>query len=172
MMRLCACFSVAIVALFVIARPAGAQSAGDVDQGKKLFEGMCGRCHGVDGTGDGGPALNHPTLTRAPDDESLRTVIRDGIQDRGMPRVRRLTESEISHLVAYVRSLGRTPRTAAIGNTEKGRALYDKLGCASCHIVKGNGGSFGPELTEVGLTRGPAYLRQSFLGPAEALPPG
>src|SRR2546423_3184010 len=158
--------------LFATAAQNAPGAANDIREGKKLFDGMCARCHGVDGTGDEGPALNHPTLTRAPDDESLRTVIRDGIQDRGMPRVRRLTESEISHLVAYVRSLGRTPRTAAIGNTEKGRALYDKLGCASCHIVKGNGGSFGPELTEVGLTRGPAYLRQSFLGPAEALPRG
>jgi cytochrome c oxidase cbb3-type subunit III len=149
-----------------------AQNAADVEQGKKLFEGMCVRCHGVDGTGDEGPALNHPTLTRAPDDEALRTIIRDGIQDRGMPRVRRLTDTEISHLVAYVRSLGHAARPATVGNAEKGRALYDRLGCASCHIVKGSGGSFGPELTEVGLTRGPAYLRQSFLGPAEALPRG
>jgi putative heme-binding domain-containing protein len=50
--------------------------------------------------------------------------------------------------------------------------VYGRLGCASCHIVKGRGGSFGPDLTEIGLTRGAAYLRQSFLGPAEALPRG
>lgn len=152
--------------------PAPPTAAGDVEQGKKLFDGMCARCHGVDGTGDEGPSLDRPTLTRAPDDESLRTVIRDGIPDRGMPRVRRLTDSELAHLVVYVRSLGRTSRTATTGNAERGRAIYDRLGCTTCHIVDGQGGSFGPELTQIGLTRGPAYLRQSFLGPAEALPRG
>jgi putative heme-binding domain-containing protein len=155
-----------------VAAPARAQTAGDVAEGKKLFDGMCARCHGVDGTGDEGPALDHPTLTRAPDDESLRTIIRDGIPDRGMPRVRRLTDSEIAHLAEYVRSIGRKPRAATNGDPDRGRAVYEKLGCAACHIVKGQGGSFGPELTEVGLTRGPGYLRQSFLGPAETLPRG
>jgi putative heme-binding domain-containing protein len=144
----------------------------DVAQGKKLFDGMCARCHGIDGTGDEGPGLNRPTLARAGSDEALREVIRDGIPDRGMPRVRRLTDSELHQLVAYVRSLGRTTATTTAGNAERGRALYGKLGCESCHIVKGQGGSFGPDLTEIGIARGPAHLRQSFLGPAEALPRG
>ena len=148
-----------------------AQGPADVEQGKKLFEGMCARCHGMEGTGDEGPSLNRPTLTRANDDSALRAVIRDGIPDRGMPRVRRLTDNELDQLVGYVRSLGRT--TAAVspaGNAERGRAIYTRLGCASCHIVGGQGGSFGPDLTEIGASRGSAYLRQSFLGPAETLP--
>jgi len=144
----------------------------DQAQGKKLFDGMCARCHGLEGTGDEGPALNRPTLTRAGTDEALREVIRDGIPDRGMPRVRRLTGNEVNQLVAYVRSLGRAAATTSSGNAERGRAIYAKLGCASCHIVGGQGGSFGPDLSEIGVSRGPAYLRQSFLGPAEALPRG
>ena len=144
----------------------------DVAQGKKLFDGMCARCHGIDGTGDEGPALNRSTLGRSGSDEVLREVIRDGIPDRGMPRVRRLTDNELQQLVAYVRSLGRTTATATAGNSERGRAIYNNLGCESCHIVKGLGGSFGPDLTAIGIARGPAYLRQSFLGPAEALPRG
>ena len=59
------------VLLFVlsVAAPARAalQSAPapvDVSQGKKLLEGMCARCHGMEGTGDEGPSLNRPTLTR------------------------------------------------------------------------------------------------------------
>jgi putative heme-binding domain-containing protein len=89
-----------------------------------------------------------------------------------MPRVRRLTDNELQQLVVYVRSLGRTAATTTAGNAERGRAIYNKLACESCHIVKGLGGSFGPDLTEMGIARGPAYLRQSFLGPAEALPRG
>ena len=148
------------------------QSAADVDQGKQLFNGMCARCHGIDGTGDEGPSLNRPTLTRAGTDDALREVIRDGIPDRGMPRVRRLTANELNQLIAYVRSLGRTTAASTSGNPEKGRATYEKLGCGSCHIVNGQGGSFGPDLTEIGVNRGPSYLRQSFLGPSETLPKG
>ena len=151
---------------------AAQNAAADVAQGKKLFDGMCARCHGIDGTGDEGPALNRPTLARAASDDALRDVIRDGIPDRGMPRVRRLTDNELQQLVAYVRSLGRTGATATTGNAERGRAIYAKLACESCHIVKGQGGSFGPDLTEIGVARGAAHLRQSFLGPAEALPRG
>ena len=74
---------------------AAAQAAANVEPGKKLFDGMCARCHGIDGTGDEGPSLNRPTLSRAATDEALREVIRDGIPDRGMPRVRRLTTNEL-----------------------------------------------------------------------------
>lgn len=160
------------ILLCVVAVAAQAPTA-DQAQGKKLFDGMCVRCHGVEGTGDEGPSLNRPTLTRASTDDALREIIRDGIPDRGMPRVRRLTANELDHLVAYVRSLGRTAASSpSSGNAERGRALYVKLGCASCHIVGGQGGSFGPDLSEIGMSRGSAYLRQSFLGPAEALPRG
>jgi putative heme-binding domain-containing protein len=149
-----------------------AQATADVEPGKKLFQGMCARCHGIDGTGDEGPNLNRPTLSRAGDDDSLRAVIRDGIPDRGMPRVRRLTDNELNQLVVYVRSLGRTTSVATSGNAGRGRELYGRLGCASCHIIGGTGGSFGPDLSAIGAGRGAAYLRQSFLGPAEALPRG
>jgi cytochrome c oxidase cbb3-type subunit 3 len=158
--------------LFATAAQNAPGAANDIKEGKKLFDGMCARCHGVDGTGDEGPSLNRPTLTRAPDDESLRTVIRDGIPDRGMPRVRRLTDTELEQVVAYVRSLGRASTGAASGDAKRGRDTYARLGCASCHIVSGQGNSFGPDLTEIGLQRGGAYLRQSVVGPAEALPRG
>jgi cytochrome c oxidase cbb3-type subunit 3 len=171
--RLCVHVGVLLAVLTLVAtRAAAAQNAGDVLQGKKLFDGMCARCHGIDGSGDEGPALNRPTLTRASTDDALRDVIRDGIPDRGMPRVRRLTANEANQLVAYVRSLGRTTSPATRGNEDRGRAVYEKLGCASCHIIGGRGGSFGPELTDIGTSRGAAYLRQSVIGPAEALPRG
>ena len=152
--------------------PAAGQSSTDLEKGKQLFDGMCSRCHGFEGTGGEGPNLNRPTLTRAQDDESLRVIIRDGIPDRGMPRVRRTTDNEQRQLVAYVRSLGRTAATARSGNVEKGSAIYRTAGCASCHIIKGEGGAAGPELTAIGVVRGPDYLRQAVLDPASVLPRG
>jgi cytochrome c oxidase cbb3-type subunit 3 len=158
-----------VLALALQAAPAAAR---DIQDGKKLFEGMCARCHGIDGTGDEGPALNRASLANAATDAALREVIRDGIPDRGMPRVRRLTESELTQLVAYVTSLGRTAASTSRGDIERGRAVYTRLGCASCHIVDGQGGSFGPELTQIGVQRGGGYLKQSVIGPAETLPRG
>jgi putative heme-binding domain-containing protein len=151
---------------------AAGQSTSDLQQGKQLFEGMCSRCHGFEGTGGEAPSLNRPTLTRAQNDEALRVIISDGIPERGMPRVRRTTDNEQRQLVAYVRSLGRTARTTSSGNAERGRAIYQRSDCSSCHVVKGEGGVMGPELTAIGFQRGPDYLRQAVLDPASFLPRG
>ena len=158
--------------LALTVQSAAAAPAKDLQDGKRLFEGMCARCHGIDGSGDEGPALNRAALAHAATEDAMREVIRDGIPDRGMPRVRRLTDGELSQLVAYVTSLGRSAAATSHGDAGRGRAIYARLGCASCHIVDGQGGSFGPELTQIGVQRGAGYLKQSVIGPAEALPRG
>lgn len=151
---------------------AAAQGAADVAEGKKLFGGLCVTCHGFDGAGGAGPPLNRPRLLSAPDDAALRNIISEGIPNRGMPRVRRVTDDEMRQLVAYVRSIGKTARVAVRGDAARGGQLYAKLGCAGCHIVNGIGGSLGPELTNIGWIRGPDYLRQAVLEPAARLPQG
>lgn len=149
-----------------------AQSTADIAEGRKLFGGLCVTCHGFDGAGGAGPPLNRPRLLSAPDDAALRNVISEGIPNRGMPRVRRVTDDEMRQLVAYVRSIGKTARTPVRGDAARGGQLYAKLGCAGCHIVNGTGGSLGPELTNIGYIRGPEYLRQAVLEPAARLPQG
>ncbi len=160
------------VLLLAIAVPrlSSAQSASDVQAGKVLFGHLCVTCHGFDGAGGAGPPLNRAKLMNAPDDAALRTIIADGIPNRGMPRVRRTLDGEQRQLVAYVRSLGRTAKTPTRGSAQKGSELYAKLNCAACHIVKGQGGTLGPELTDIGAQRGPQYLRQALVEPAAAFP--
>ena len=163
-------------ALAVAASLAGARSAvagqitADLDRGKVLFEALCVVCHGAAGAGAMAPPLDRPVLRSAPDDDALRRIISDGIPERGMPRARRTTESELRALVSYVRSLGRVARSPVTGNAEQGAAHYQRLGCASCHIVSGQGGSLGPELTSIGRLRGAEYLRQAIIEPGAALP--
>ena len=161
-----------LVLLFVagLPRASSAQTPADVQAGKVLFGHLCVTCHGVDGGGGAGPPLNRAKLVNAPDDAALRTIIADGIPNRGMPRVRRTLDSEQRQLIAYVRSLGRIGQPSSRGNAKNGSALYAKLNCASCHVVKGQGGTMGPELTDIGLQRGPQYLRQALVEPAAALP--
>ena len=152
---------------------ATAQAATNVEPGKQLFNGMCARCHGIDGTGDEGPSLNRPTLTRARRRLPLREVIRDGIPDRGMPRVRRLTDNELDQLVAYVRSLGRdggVGHDAATRN--KGARCTPGSGARRATSSRARAAASARTSREIGVSRGAAYLRQSFLGPAETLPRG
>lgn len=156
-----------------LAEPASAaQASPDLQEGRALFNGLCVTCHGFEGSGGEGPPLNRARLRAAPDEKALRIVISEGIPDRGMPRVRRVTDNELRQLVAYVQSLGRTTRPPVRGSAQKGSDTYNKLGCASCHIINGHGGILGPALTEIGRLRGTDYLRQAIVEPAAALPRG
>lgn len=159
------------LALLIGTCPASAQNT-DLAKGKQLFLGMCSRCHGVEGGGGEGPNLNRPVLSRAKDDEALAAVIRDGIPDRGMPKLRRFTEAELHAMVIYIRSLSQNTAAAVTGNPEKGNTVYRRSGCSSCHIIDGAGGSLGPELTSIGAHRAPDYLRQAIVDPAATLPRG
>ena len=157
------------VTIAMVTSVAAAQTFNQPGSGKQLFDGLCQDCHGPDGRGDEAPALNHPL---AADDAALRKIIRDGAPERGMPRVRRMTEPEVDVLLAYVRTLSRgTPETVA-GNADRGRAVYATLDCATCHVIGGAGGVLGPELTRVGARRAPSFLRKALTDPGADLPKG
>ncbi len=161
-----------IALVLVLACPLAAQDSAALAKGKQLFAGMCSRCHGLTGGGGEGPNLNRPVLTFASDDQELLAIIRDGIPNTGMPRVRRMTDAELNSLVLYVRSLGRVHGAVPKGDPEQGKAVYAKLGCSGCHTIAGEGGSFGPELTNIGAFRPPDYLRQAIVEPGATLPRG
>jgi mono/diheme cytochrome c family protein len=150
------------VLLLAIAVPrlSSAQSAADVQTGKTLFGGLCVTCHGFEGAGGAGPPLNRPKLVNAPDDAALRAIISEGIPNRGMPRVRRTTESELRALVAYVRSIGRTAKPASRGNA-KGTRLYAN----SMRVRHGQRpGRNSSPLTDIGAAQ--THLRQAIVEPA------
>ncbi len=165
-----------LLAGLLVARSGAAQpsavSSDDVRAGGVMFGQLCVTCHGFGGGGGAGPPLNRPKLLSAPDEASLRAVISEGIPERGMPRVRRTTPTELRQLVAYVQSLGATVPPPVKGNPTKGGALYAAHGCAGCHIVNGQGGVLGPVLSDVGRLRGAAYLRQAVVEPGAVLPSG
>src|SRR5262245_31015620 len=147
----------------------GASSAPTPDQarGKRLFEGQCGRCHGIQGGGGTGANLRRPKLRHAADDKSLFNLIRNGIPGAGMPGTFAMTDNEVRDVVAYVRSLGRIPTEPLPGDPDKGRLVYHKAECGTCHIVAGKGGSLGPELSDVGSRRGALFLRGAMLHPGK-----
>lgn len=150
----------------------GSNAAADVEGGRQLFNGMCVECHGVNGTGADAPSLNRPRLMHAPTDEALVKILEVGIPNTNMPRIRRFTDTETRQLVAYIRSLGKIAEAKLPGDAAKGRDIYRNLGCAGCHIVNGQGGNLGPDLSDIGFLRGGAYLKQAIVDPAAALPKG
>jgi len=145
----------------------------DLKNGQHLFMGQCARCHGPKGEGGRGAVLAQPRLRHAPDDKSLFLVIRDGIKGTEMPAGYAVDTRETWQLVAYIRSLGSMAHETVPGDRKRGQELYGSKGhCGQCHIVGGQGGSLGPELTEIGARRSAAHLRAAVLNPESTLPEG
>ena len=90
-----------------------------------------------------------------------------------MPGGYALDTRETWQLTAYVRSLGRMANETVPGDPKRGQQLYQAKGhCSQCHIINGEGGSLGPELTEIGARRNSAHLRAAILDPGSTLPEG
>lgn len=66
---------------------------------------------------------------------------------------------------AAVVSVGDTPE-------ERGQNLFASLGCVGCHIINGEGGGVGPELTNVYEEKGEDYIRESVLMPNAVIAEG
>lgn len=145
-------------------------SAADLAQGKKLYEGRCGGCHGPSGDGGKGANLGVPVLPRAADDRTLYRVIRYGLAETEMPGTF-MAQREIWQISAYVRSLGALSRSTIAGDPARGEALVrGKGGCLNCHAIGMTGGQLGPSLTEIGQRRSVAHLRSKIQNPASDLP--
>ncbi|MBZ5696391.1 MAG: c-type cytochrome [Acidobacteriia bacterium] len=172
---------VAALAFFVLASAAKAQiprdptpvvaktSPEDVAMGKKLYEATCSKCHGIDGGGSDGPSLQGSPERLG--DAEVGAIIRGGIPGTGMTAFGSLNVEETGQVVGYLRTLGRTADAEiAKGDIGQGKSVYETRGCAGCHIIRGEGGGAGPELTRVGAMRGPTYLRAALLAPGTILP--
>jgi putative heme-binding domain-containing protein len=142
-------------------------------RGRMLFDSHCSRCHNMGGTGGEGPSLARPALRHAADEEGLVKVIQEGIEGTDMPGTWQISENEVRQIAAYVRSLGRVESTPLPGDPERGREVFEGTGgCGSCHMVRGEGGILGPDLSDVGLRRGAAFLRESLVSPGAAVAAG
>jgi len=173
--RLCL-FAFFFAAAIAAARPgqdgAVTLTADDVAHGKRLYVGQCALCHGIEGVGGRGPALNRPMLSRAKDNHALYIVIKNGVAGTEMPAAWQLTDREVWRVVGYIRSLNRVEAAKSAGDAGQGRELYRAKGCAGCHIIRGEGGASGPELTEIGARRSAAYLREALIEPTASAPEG
>jgi mono/diheme cytochrome c family protein len=80
-------------------------------------------------------------------------------------------------LAAVVLACEEPPATEPVA---RGRQVYRKLDCGRCHVIDGEGGRLGPELTRIGTVAGERapgesaedYIRASIVTPGAYVVPG
>jgi putative heme-binding domain-containing protein len=85
-----------------------------------------------------------------------------------------MADEKILQVAAFVRSLT-VPAIAAqvAGDPEKGRQAFFGAGrCSTCHMILGQGGYPGPDLSNIGAERTVAQIRESVVKPSARIADG
>jgi putative heme-binding domain-containing protein len=146
-------------------------STADREAGGRIFRTHCAPCHGLKGTGGTGPDLTTGRFFHGSTDADLYRNISEGIPGTAMPDVF-FDGTQVWQIVAYVRSLSQQAPAAAVrGDPAHGRQLVQDKGCTGCHLIRGEGGDRGPDLSVIGSQRAPDNLRQSIVDPSARIAP-
>lgn len=144
------------------------------EAGRQLYMGSCTGCHGATGEGSQGPSLLSGRVSRMPD-RTLFETIRNGLPGTTMPNFP-MADARIHELVAFVRSLSAPAASVAAvpgGDPSRGRAFFLGAGrCNACHMIRGEGGSLGPDLSNIGADRTLHQLRESLTKPSARIAAG
>lgn len=164
-------FTLAILVIFqvyIFREPARIQAVEAADKsvaeatGRDLFASNCTACHGQNGQGNVGPALNSQQLLKTTSDDTLFNLIRTGVPGSVMPAWGQIfggpfTDEQVVQLVAFIRaweptapSVVPTPTTA---DPARGAATFAST-CFICHGENGQGTERAPALND------PARLQQ------------
>jgi putative heme-binding domain-containing protein len=149
---------------------AASYEPGLVEAGSKLFVGSCSVCHGIDGRGGArGPDLTQGLVVNRGSDDEVSRVIRQGVPGSSMAAFD-LPDSQIQQLVAFIRSLStKASQVSVPGNYDAGNQIfYGRAHCSECHMIRGQGGLLGPELSNIGNERTLSEIRQSILKPGSS----
>jgi cytochrome c oxidase cbb3-type subunit III len=137
----------------------------DRESGARIFRSHCASCHGIRGTGGLGPDLTSGTFFHGSSDADLFRNIAGGIPGTAMAGVF-FEGTQVWQIVAFVRSLSMSGAANSVaGDAARGRRQFRQQGCIGCHLVRGEGGVRGPDLSVIGSQRSAAYLRESILDP-------
>jgi cytochrome c oxidase cbb3-type subunit 3 len=141
--------------------------------GAPIFASNCAGCHGADGRG-GEHAPNIATAAQVQHlaDRDLAGIIRNGISGAGMPAFSSLQPHQVDEVVGYLRVLqGRGDMVKLPGDPNQGKVLFfGKARCSDCHMVNGEGGFIGSELSFYGADAKPDQMRAVILDPDKNLP--
>jgi putative heme-binding domain-containing protein len=143
----------------------------DGESGAKIFRSHCGSCHGVRGTGGLGPDLTSGSFFHGSSDADLFRNISDGIPGTAMAGVF-FEGTQVWQIVAFVRSLSGSGAVSSVtGDAARGQRQFRQQGCIGCHLVRGEGGVKGPDLSVIGSQRSAEHFRESILDPNAKVSP-
>jgi mono/diheme cytochrome c family protein len=126
------------------------------EAGQELYADNCATCHGTNGEGGMGPALNSRELLRSTMDETLAGLIRFGVPSSIMPAWGQafggpFTDEEVNQLVAHIRAWEATAPEITLETEEpdpvRGAEIYETT-CFICHGEDGRGTSTAPALND------------------------
>lgn len=149
----------------------------DVRMGQRVYRAQCGRCHGRDARGNdetGAPDLTTGQFSRASTDAGMFDVIRDGIDGTAMIGISpRASDQTVWQIVSYINSLNMEPGDYDLpGDVDRGQQLFAGKGnCSSCHMVNGDGGRTGPDLSRIGSRLAPDEIETALTDPNEDVSP-
>jgi len=141
-----------------------------ISAGTLLFATRCSECHGADAKGLAGSDLT--LLWQAGvSDERIFDTVRSGIAETIMPPST-AADKENWAIIAYLKSISTVPPfVTENGDLERGQEVF-AAECASCHRVRGSGGSLGPDLTRIAQVRGRDALVSAIREPSALIAPG
>jgi cytochrome c oxidase cbb3-type subunit 3 len=135
-----------------------------VAAGHALFNRTCTSCHGVDGTeGERAPALVGDRRFFRLSEGALFDTIKEGLPGTAMPALG-LPDDDIWRIVVFIRAMrGAASDSDVIGDPNRGRLVFEAKGeCQKCHAIDGNGGTIGPDLSNIGAQVTLQQLRNSL----------
>lgn len=139
----------------------------DIEDGGRLYQFNCARCHGPDGDAVTGVNLGRGQFKRVTTDDEIVRVIISGVPGTSMPPSK-FSEADAGKIVGYLRSMGTVTgqSTAIPGDATRGQALFEGKGqCATCHGLNGRGSRFGPDLGDIGSRRRGVEIERSIVYP-------
>jgi putative heme-binding domain-containing protein len=155
--------------------------AAAVAEAQALFRGLCSGCHGGAGRGGKGPDLTDNRWIHGSRDEDIANVITNGVPRTTMKKMGdSLKPEQIRKLIAYIRSLTRSPGESTwkpyiTGDTKAGLRLFSdtkgKAQCSRCHSVGAEGGHIGPALDRIASRRAPEFIMESIVEPSKEIAP-
>lgn len=126
----------------------------------------CAKCHAPEAMAD---PLEQTPSTRGPDWISGHILdpemIAPGLREAPSPP----NERDVAAIVAYVRRASRGPYVPVSTETETVATVFSRF-CVGCHVIDGDGGTDGPELTHIGGKRDLEFLRRVIADPESVNP--
>ncbi len=136
------------------------------------FVETCTLCHGDDARGtDRAPTLVGSPSLQSISDSDISNIIRNG---KGKMPAFPLAPTDLQALTRYLRYLNPAKsETSTAGDPKAGERIFFNEGqCSTCHMVRGLGSSYGPDLSSVANRVRGAELKRSLTDPSATIAAG